>query len=447
MRALAFLCAFALIGCATATPINVPLAGPQIEAPGRAPAGEDLIILTLSGGGARAASFALGVLQGLRDMAGDDGRPLTEHVALISSVSGGSVLAAYYGLHGESGLDTFRAAYLDKDWPIRRSTSPLGWFGAARGGVNGPAQLADWLDREVYFGARMEALTAGPRVALNASDLYNGTPFAFTPLFFDGVCSDLAQVRIADAVAASMAVPVMFKPVLAESFPGPDCPPLDWPDRLASERTTPESVRAAAHAFRNYRGDPRAGQRYVHLSDGGVTDYFGLSSLFITHAAGPPPAPLAPREAVQARRVLVMVVNAEHVRPRTYQQRGTDAIGAYEMLYAPLDAAASAAMRASADAFRSNLPDFERDLRQFRCGLDPRHVRELGADRPGWMCEDVSVTMDVISFHDMSPDAYDALYDTRTDVSLEPETVTALIAAGRAAAEANAALRAFAASP
>jgi hypothetical protein len=55
--------------------------------------------------------------------------------------------------------------------------------------------------------------------------------------------------------------------------------------------------------------------------------------------------------------------------------------------------------------------------------------------------------MDVISFHDMSPEAYDALFDTRTDVSLEPETVTALIAAGRDAGEANVALRAFAVSP
>src|SRR5690606_21356171 len=141
MRLSPFLCAFALIGCATAAPINGPLTGEQIEAPGRAAAGEDLIVITLSGGGARAAAFSLGVLQGLRDMRGSDGRPLTEHVALISSVSGGSVLAAYFGLHGERGLDTFRAAYLDKDWPIRRAGSLLGWFGAARGGMNGPAQL------------------------------------------------------------------------------------------------------------------------------------------------------------------------------------------------------------------------------------------------------------------------------------------------------------------
>ena len=102
------------------------------------------------------------------------------------------------------GLDSFRDAYLARDWPVRRQSSPLGIAGALRGGMNGPSQLADWLDANVYDGARMDALTVGPRVILNATDLYNATPFAFTPLYFEGICGDLAQVRVADAVAASM---------------------------------------------------------------------------------------------------------------------------------------------------------------------------------------------------------------------------------------------------
>jgi len=441
--AVLLLSVFALIGCATATPVNVPLAGRQMETPGRAPAGEDLIVLALSGGGARSASFALGVLQGLRDTPGADGRPLTEHIALITSVSGGSLLAAYYGLHGEQALDSFRPAYLDKYWPIRRSTSILGLAGAARGGMNGTAQLADWLDGEVFSGAHMDALSAGPRVLLNASDLYNETPFAFTPFFFNGICSDLSRVRVADAVAASMAVPVLFKPVLAESFPDADCPDLDWPDRVLSVRTSPESARAAARAFRNYRRDPRANQRFVLLSDGGLVDYFGLLSLSVMHAAGPPPAPFTAREAVQARRVLVLVVNAEYIRPRTFQQRETDAIGPYEMIYAAMDAATAAAMRSSADAFRANLPELERLLSDFRCGLEPRQLSDLGGVDVDWSCREISVAMDVIAFRDMSPEAYDALFNTRTDVSLEPETVTALIASGRAAVAGNEAVRAL----
>ena len=100
MRSLIFVLSLFVSACATspAAPINAPLGGLRADVEGRAPVGEDLIVLALSGGGARAASFHLGVLQGLRAMPGRDGRPLTEHIALISSVSGGSVLAAHYGL-------------------------------------------------------------------------------------------------------------------------------------------------------------------------------------------------------------------------------------------------------------------------------------------------------------------------------------------------------------
>lgn len=218
MRALISLLTLALTACATYAPVNQP-ASLQAHTPRNTAAGQDVIILALSGGGARAAAFSLGVMQAMRDMRGHDGRPLTEHVAVITSVSGGSILAAHYGLHGPGGLDNFRAAYLEKDWPLASPYAPTGWWNAARGGLNGPDRLGDWLDSEVYQGARMSALAQGPRIILNATDLYNGAPFAFTPFFFDGICSDVSDVRVADAVAASMAVPLFFRPVLVESIP------------------------------------------------------------------------------------------------------------------------------------------------------------------------------------------------------------------------------------
>ena len=140
MRGLVLVLTLALTACATAAPINAALNGVQSDVRGRAPVGEDLIVLALSGGGARAASFHLGVLRGMRDITGRDGRPLSEHIALITSVSGGSVLAAYYAQHGEAGLDTFDEAYLARDWRLRRGRSPASWAGAMRGGMNGPAQ-------------------------------------------------------------------------------------------------------------------------------------------------------------------------------------------------------------------------------------------------------------------------------------------------------------------
>lgn len=437
MRAIVLTLALTLSACATAAPINTPLGGLQADVRGRAPQGDDLIVLALSGGGARAASFHLGVLRALHETLGRDGRPLSEHIALITSVSGGSVLAAYYAQHGDAGLETFDDAYLARDWRVRRGLSPASWAGALRGGMNGPDQLADWLDANVYEGARMSALGAGPRVIINATDIYNSSPFAFTQFFFDGVCSSLTNVRIADAVAASMAAPVAFRPILVESYAARCEGPPAWTARILDDRTQSENVRQAARAFQNYRGDTRAAQRYVHLADGGVADNFGLLSLQVLREAEGPPAPLTASEAVQAQRVLFLVVNAEYIRPRTFQREGTDAIGAYEMMYAPLDVATEVAKRAMADVWRAELPAYEQSLREWRCAL-PEDVL-----RVNWRCEDISVSMDVITFRDMETGEYDALYDAPTDVSLPAETVDALIAAGYGVARRNAALAAF----
>ena len=434
MRVFAFVLAFALAACATAAPINAPLGGLRADADGRPPVGDDLIVLALSGGGARAASFHLGILQGLRDTPGRDGRPLSEHIAMITSVSGGSVLAAYYGLHGDAGLNSFDGAYLARDWHVRGPASPLGVAGAFRGGMNGPEQLADWLDANIYGGARMSDLGAGPRVVLNATDIYNSTPFAFTQFFFDGICSDVRQVRVADAVAASMAVPVAFRPVLVESYASRCEGPPAWTARVLANRGAGENVRQAARAFQNYRGDTRAGQRYVHLSDGGVADNLGLLSLQVMRAGEDAPSPLTAREALQARRVLFLVVNAEYVRERTFQQRGSDAIGAGEMLISPVDVATEVSKRASADAWRAALPAYEAALRDWRCD-QPVNMRSAG-----WDCRDISLSMDVITFHDMTPEEYEALYDAPTVVSLPRETVDALVRAGRGVVTRNAAL-------
>jgi NTE family protein len=438
MRGLVLALTLALTACATAAPINGPLSGLQADVRGRAPAGDDLIILALSGGGARAASFHLGVLRGIQDLRGQDGRPLTEHIALISAVSGGSVLAAYYAQHGEAGLETFDDAYLARDWHVRRGRSPSSWAGLTRGGMNGPEQLADWLDANVYDGARMSALGAGPRVIINATDLYNSTPFAFTQFFFDGICSNLMDVRVADAVAASMAAPVMFRPILAESYADRCEGPAPWVARLSADRTASPNVRQTAFAFENYRANTRAGQRFVHLSDGGVADNLGLLSLQVLHEAQGAPSPLTHTEVLQARRVLLLVVNAEYIRPRTFQTEGTDAIGAYEMMYAPLDVATEVSKRAMVDVWRAELPGFERALRAYRCGLPEDQMRPAN-----WNCNHISVAMDVITFRDMETAEYETLFDTATDVSLPRETVDALIAAGRGVAARNAALSAI----
>ena len=70
----------------------------------------------------------------------------------------------------------------------------------------------------------------------------------------------------------------------------------------------------------------------------------------------------------------------------------------------------------------------------------------LGAGT-GWACGDVSISMDVLTFRDMSADEYRELYDVETDVSIEADVVDQLIAGGQGAVERNAAARAFSAGP
>jgi len=439
MRALLVALVSLIAACATPAPVNAPSALPA-PAARDVDSGADVLVLALSGGGARAASFSLGVLQGLRDMRGHDARPLTQHIAMVTAVSGGSVLAAHFGLHGEAGLDTFRGAYLDRDWRLNSFYAPTTWFNALRGGANGQRRLADWLDQEVYRGARLSDMRNGPRIVINATDLYNAAPFAFTPLYLDALCSDAGGVRVADAVAASMAVPMVFRPVLLEAYPERCAAGEDWMSNVLGDRATPEMLRASARAFRNYREPAR--QRYLHLVDGGVVDNFGVTSLTVMRTAGPVPAPLTPREAVQARRILVLVVNAERVREVDWQMRAAGPGGA-DVLASTLDVATDVAKRTALDAFRASLEDWERDLTLYRCGLEPRTHRELGSQN-GWRCGGVSVTLEVVSLADLNAADYDALYDTPTLVTLPPATVDALIAGGRDVVTRNAAVRAMA---
>ena len=66
-----------------------------------------MVAVTLSGGGARAAAFGLGVLRELKATQFQlDGHPTTllDQVVLVSGVSGGSILAAHFAAFGDDTL-------------------------------------------------------------------------------------------------------------------------------------------------------------------------------------------------------------------------------------------------------------------------------------------------------------------------------------------------------
>src|SRR5262245_53259290 len=103
-------CAIVLVGCAARHPVNAPIAMPgpamdsrleRVKADPDNP-GDVLIILSLSGGGTRAAALAYGTMEALRDVKlriGGRSRRLLDEVDVINAVSGGSIVAAYYAVH------------------------------------------------------------------------------------------------------------------------------------------------------------------------------------------------------------------------------------------------------------------------------------------------------------------------------------------------------------
>jgi NTE family protein len=449
MRALAAcLLLLLLAACVTpgsSLPIN-PL--PQAQAqPQPAIEGEgDMLMLALSGGGARSTAFSYGAMLGLQDLRGPDGRPLLDRLRLVTAVSGGSVLAAYYGQHGSAGLAGFRRDFLDKDWAARVHTSlasPLNWVGAMQGGMNSRPAVADWLDREVYRRGTMRELwdDDGPQIWLNATDLYNGAPFTFAPVYFEALCADLGSVRIADAVAASMAFPLVFQPVTAAQH-AERCSPLpDWVASAPGDHDRPALVRRTALAFAAYR-DP-AREPYLHLVDGGVLDNLGLSTLrLVRETAGTPYGPLSARTAVRVRRLTVLVVNAEQGRVSRWQMTARGPNGA-DVAGALFGIAIESPNRSAYDAFRLLLARWQDDVRRWRCGLSPDEVTALGGDAARWNCADVTFTLDMLAFSDLDAATQRRLGHVPTNVSLPRRAVDDLIEAGRRGVRENPAIQAL----
>ena len=296
-------CAAALFlgGCSTARPwINAPLTGeaqwpvaitrPAAEASAPVAPRPVIAAVTLSGGGARAAAFGLGVLQELKSTPFDlqDRRTtLLDEVGLVSGVSGGSVLAAYYAAFGDEVFTRFERDFLLADFQsgllrdvlspptLYRLTSP--WWGRS----NTMALRFDALFRGMNFG-ELRARRPVPRLLVTATDLTTGAPFEFTPAQFALICSDLDRVPLSFAVAASSAVPVLLSPVTVRNYGG-TCPGVTpaADAALAQRNLSARLLQRIAESYGDAQDRP-----YVHLVDGGLADNLGVRGLMDRMIAG-----------------------------------------------------------------------------------------------------------------------------------------------------------------
>lgn len=445
-----------LIGCATIQnePVNVP--GTPDTLANRLDIGfkessveNDVVIgLSFSGGGTRAAAFSYGVLSEMEriPLRGAQG-PMIDRLDFISGVSGGAVTAAYYGLKKRAGLADFREKFLLRNaeenlqTDISLATLPR----AMAGGINDSTGFPRWLDANLFHGANFGRFRAEgrPRVWINASDIYNRTPFVFGATAFRAMCSDLSEYPLADAVAASAAVPVAFAPVVIKTFPGKCKEPLpSWVAKARDNPNAPPMLGAFAKAISRYHD---GSMPYIKLLDGGLVDNYGLSGFTISRLSSATPyEPLTPAQAVKLRRGLFLVVDAKSGVAGNWINTVEGPSG-FELFRAAADTAVDAGVAGSYTAFERVMDDWRTALVKWRCGLSAAERARYGA-RPGWNCRDIRFFIGRVGFDQLDPARAARLDSVPTRFNLPREQVDDVIEAGRDSLRASPAFKTFAAS-
>jgi|SRR5208282_416677 len=450
-------CSALLVACTQIIhndPVNQPLAGDAKQI--GTELGRDVetyyddtvIALSFSGGGTRAAAFSYGVLTGFDETpAPNRSASLLDRIDFVTGVSGGSILAAYYGLKKRKALTDFKQRFLlrNAEEGLQTELSLLNIARGLKGGINDSTQFPRWLDDNLFDHATFKSLLfeRRPRVWINASDIYNRTPFVFGRVTFGALCSDLSNYPISLAVAASAAVPVVFAPIVIQGYPG-GCPIAlpDWVQQVRNDTNAPPLIELYANALQRYHDGE---VRYVKLLDGGLVDNYGLAAFTIARlVADTPYGPLEPEEGVKLRRLLFLVVDAGRAPSGAWAQTVEGPTGV-NLVTAASDTATESGAVGSYSAFQETLNQWQERLVYWRCHLSPADRRRFGAP-PGWNCRDVRLFLARLAFDQLGPERAAALNAVETRFKLPPDQVDLLITAGRDALKNNTVFRSFLAS-
>jgi NTE family protein len=273
-----------------------------------------LMLVSISGGGARAAAFGYGVLDALHQTQVPwQGQriSLIDELDLVSGVSGGSIIAAYYAAFGKDTFPAFDEQFLRKSFQdnlvsyafkpgsLYGLTSP--WFGRSN--------LLERRFNDLFQGKTFANLTehpGQPGLLVSATDLSLGSGFEFSWRQFSLICSDLDSVPLSFAVAASSAVPIALSPMTLKNYSDTCAQPMT----LASSSTDGYRVRLLRDSQRSYL-DAKA-RPYIHLVDGGLVDNLGLRSLLDrSQANGGLRQTMGNMTEVPIEKLVIIAVNAE----------------------------------------------------------------------------------------------------------------------------------------
>ena len=340
----ALLIALLLQGCATRFenhPLPAGQSNPERRSVDVSHAERPLILVAISGGGSRAAALGWAVLRELRQFryttADGASRPLIEDIAVVSSVSGGSVIAAHFALNGPQGLDRFEPDFLAPDNTRTlglQALDPLTWISLSVTGGSRSDLVEELLDRQLFNGKTFADLNqpGKPYLILNTTDMASGEVFAFTPQRFDDICSDLDAQHISTGVAASAAVPIVFTPVAFRNYSADRCagrPVPTWVANRLKGRYAPY-LNLDAFKLARYANDLRHGPDnfrqidYLYFLDGGLADNLGLHGLLEAVSSpnavpivAPPGAQAGPSDTLlqainsgRVKKIAVIVINA-----------------------------------------------------------------------------------------------------------------------------------------
>jgi NTE family protein len=151
---------------------------------------------------------------------------------VIYALSGGTFTGAYYTLFGDRIFHDFEYRFLRKDWEselksrILRSLS--NWFRLWSPYYGRAHIMAELLNEALFegktFGDLVQQKTR-PGFLIHASDMATLARFEFLQTQFDIICSDLNQLPIAYASAASAALPLVLSPITLLQSAGFPLPP------------------------------------------------------------------------------------------------------------------------------------------------------------------------------------------------------------------------------
>ena len=336
-----------------------------------------LVIMMFSGGGTRAAALGYGVLTAFNDyplLLNGRRTTLTASSDLVFGVSGGSVLAAYYALHGEQVIPRFEERFLKQNFQRLMFKQALSFSNMPRlaSPEYGRGDLLQEQFENTLFGnmtfGDLNKYRKGPFAVISATDMASGQRIDFTQENFDQFCLDLSDLRVARAVAASSSVPVIFSPLTLNNNSG-NCGytvPARFQAVLVSDGDSWQE-KTRHEILRNpYSADSKA-RPFLHLVDGGLTDNLGLRSLLETQEIYPNSSLQAMLETKNIGRVIIVSVNAQNQISETISQQAK--IPSFrDMINATIDVPIARASQES--------------LRQFRAMVDNWNAAQKDAEKP-----------------------------------------------------------------